>query len=255
VVVGYVSLGSGCAWAQIEPGLPYYTAESIYHAAINQPGPYAGNTIISIYGTNLSPDTAVTYGVDSLPVSAGSGHVRVLIGGQLAGIFFVSPTQINALIPSNLIAGPVTVRVAVKGLAGPTVTLRLLGTAPGLFEMGGNFVVATRGNGPVATERDPARPGDIVVLYATGLGLTAPEMSPNQIPATAASLVDRSLFQVWINATPVPRTDIVYVGVTPGFAGLYQVNVKLPLDCPPDPEIRVVAGGQLSPPGRKLHVR
>ncbi len=166
----------------------------------------------------------------------------------------MSPTQVNALIPTNLLPGPVTLQVVLSGRAGPPVTLRLEESAPALFEAAGRTVIATHGNGPPITPDSTAAPGETVVLYATGLGPTAPQTLPNRIPTAAARLTNTA-FQVWLNGVPVPRERILYAGVTPGFAGLFQVNLQLPPDAPKDPEIPVGTPDRMSPPGPVLPVQ
>lgn len=244
--------------AQSDLSFPSYTASSIANTAANQAGLYSANTLISIYGTNLSTGTQAVSGADvrggSLPTSLGPAPVRVLLDGQFASMYFVSPTQVNALIPTNLLPGLVTLQVVLSGRAGPPVTLRLEESAPALFEAAGRAVIATHGNGPPITADSPAVPGEVVVLYATGLGPTVPQTLPNRIP-TAAARLTTSAFQVWLNGVAVPRERILYAGVTPGFAGLFQVNLQLPADTPKDPEIRVGTPERMSPSGCVLYVR
>jgi uncharacterized protein (TIGR03437 family) len=55
-----------------------------------------------------------------------------------------------------------------------------------------------------------------------------------------------------LNGVAVDSRRIYYVGVTPGYAGLFQINVRLPDDAPPDPEIRVGTSDRMSPEGRYL---
>ena len=187
-----------------------------------------------------------------LPTSLGSTPVRVLLDGQFASLYYVSPRQVNALIPPHLLPGRVSLQVVLSGRAGPPVSLTLEESAPGLFEADG-YVIATHGNGPVITDESPAAPGEVVVLYATGLGPTSPASLPNRIPSAAAKLTNPA-FGVWLNGVPVPKSRILYAGVTPGFAGLFQINLHLPPDAAPDPEVRVGTPERMSPPGRHLRL-
>ena len=245
--------------AQSDPGFPIYSAASIANAASNVPGSFAPNTLVTIYGTNLAFSTAAISEADirsgNLPTSLGSTPVRVLLGGQFANLYYVSPHQVNALIPTHLVPGPVTLQVVLSSRAGPAIPITLEESAPGLFEAADHFVIATHGNGPVVTAEAPAAPGEVVVLYATGLGPTSPMTQPNRIPSAPAKLTNMPTFQVWLNGVTVAKERILYAGVTPGFAGLFQVNLQLPTDAPADPEIRVGTSGQMSPPGRYLRVR
>jgi uncharacterized protein (TIGR03437 family) len=249
----------GLLLAQSDLGFPIYSAESVANAAANVTGLYAPNTIISIYGVNLSFGTQTISAADvhngSLPTSLGATPVRVLIGNQFANVYYVSPQQVNALIPPQLLPGKVTLQVVLSGRAGPPVSLQLEDSAPGLFETADHFVVATHGNGPLVTAEAPATSGEVVVLYATGLGPTSPMTPANRIPSAAAKLTNMTGFRVWLNGSPVPQERILYAGVAPGFAGLFQINLQLPESAPPDAEIRVGSADHLSPPGRYLRVR
>ena len=99
------------------------------------------------------------------------------------------------------------------------------------------------------TAAQPALRGGVVVLYATGLGPTLPAASPNQIPQAAAWIVDRADFRVAVSGADVDRGNIQYAGVTPGFAGLFQINPVLPANAPASPQIQIGYGSQLSPAG------
>jgi uncharacterized protein (TIGR03437 family) len=242
-------------------GAPYYTADSLANSAANVAGYYALNSFLTIYGRNLAYVTRAMAPEDiragQLPIALAGAEVEVFINLIPADIYYVSPGQVNVLIPPTvlLITGPATVQLENQGRYGPPIKITLATAAPVLFQSDAATVVATRGNGPLVTPDAPAQAGEVVILYATGLGPTEPATIANEIPAAAASIVDRANFQVVLNGVPVDPRLVFYAGVTPGFAGLYQINMYLPLDCPPNPEIRIGYSGNLSPPGRVLPVR
>jgi uncharacterized protein (TIGR03437 family) len=146
----------------------------------------------------------------------------------------------------------VVLQLVNDSIAGPAVPIPLGNAAPALFQMDATTVIATHGNGPLVTGAAPAKRGEVVVVYATGLGITTPPAIANQIPQSLAPLADMGTFQVLLNGTPVDKKAILYAGVTPGFAGLFQINVLLPADAPANPEIRVSSSGVLSPAGRTI---
>ena len=235
---------------------PYYTADSIANTAASVTDLYAPNTFITIYGLNLAYATVALSASDVssgiLPtVLAGTG-VRVLINNIQANIYYVSPTQVNLLIPTSLIPGPVILQLVVDSLAGPAIPMMLQSAAPSLFQWDIATVVAQHLDYSLITTSSPARPGETVVLYATGLGPTIPAAIPNQIPKRAASITPMSSFTLLINGVAVNPQLILYAGVTPGYAGLFQINVTLPDDAPTNPEIRIGYDGIFSPPGRTL---
>jgi uncharacterized protein (TIGR03437 family) len=255
-----LAIAMACAaWAAdvgSTPGAPVYTAYSIANSAANVAGYYAPNSFLSIYGQNLAYATKAISTGDirngQLPTALTGVDVRVLINNIPGNMYYVSPGQVNVLIPTILTAGPVTVQLISNGLAGPPVTIALSTAAPVLFQADSINVIATHGNGPLVTPSQPAQSNEVVVLYATGLGATSPAAIPNQIPQAAASITDRADFRVVLNGTDVDSHLVLYAGVTPGFAGLFQINLQLPANAPSNPEIRIGYGAQLSPAGRIL---
>lgn len=242
------------AFAPQQEGAPYYTAASIASSAANVAGFYTPNSFLSIYGQNLSYVTKPIGLSDigpggTLPWSLTGTNVGVLINLIPADVYYVSPNQVNVLIPPSLIPGPATVELENDGIYGPPIQIALAAAAPVLFQSDATTVIATHGNGPLVTAASPAQPGEVVVLYATGLGPTAPEAIPNQIPESAASIVDLAGFTVVLNGSAVDPRLVFYAGVTPGYAGLFQINLQLPSNCPPTPQIQIGFGSQLSPAG------
>jgi uncharacterized protein (TIGR03437 family) len=241
------------------PGYPYYTPDSIANSASNTAGLYAPNTFISIYGVNLAYAT-VAIGPDDiragmLPTALAGGAVRVAINNTFADLYYVSPGQVNVLIPLSLIAGPATVQLENSSKYGPPVSITLGPAAPALFQSDAQTVIATHGNGPLVTAASPARGGEIVVLYATGLGPTSPAAIPDRLATAAAPIANLADFRVLLNGGAVDSHLILYAGVTPGFGGLYQINMQLPANAPANPEIRIGFSAVTSPAGRILPVQ
>lgn len=238
----------GSAWTESSNTAPSYSSASIVNSASNIPGPLAPNGLTTIYGTNLAWSTRAVGPED---ISGGVmptvlAGVRVYVGGNPAYLYYVSPKQINFLIPSRLKAGNYDVWVFREGLVGEKVSVQLSEAAPGLFQLDAETVIATHADGSVVTPAQPARPGEAIVVYAAGLGRTDPESIPGHLATIAAPIRARSALRVTLNGEPVADAAIFYAGVTPGFAGLYQINLRLP-DAPPEnPEIQVWVGDQSS---------
>lgn len=236
---------------------PLYTTASIVNAASNLPGALAPYTIATIYGANLSyGEASITpeqIRTGSLPVSLTGAGVRVLVDNMPAGLYYVSPGQINFLIPGNLLPGKSKVQVLREGLAGPSVPIEISNSSPGIFQQDARTIVATHADGAPVTRQAPAQAGDVIVIYATGLGTTTPPMGATEIARSAAWITRRSDFQVTLNGVPLPPGSVLYAGLAPGFAGLYQVNVRLPAELEPvDQELRLVCNGQSSAPDVQL---
>ena len=240
------------------PYQPCYTSASIANSAANVAGYFAPNSFLTIYGTNLSYVTKAIspsdVGAGRLPWALPGSDVAVLINGVPAYVYYVSPNQVNVLVP-QLVPGPATIELENRSIYGPAVQITLSPSAPAMFQLDAINVLATHGNGPpLVTPDSPAKRGEIIVIYATGLGVTSPEPACGTLPELVAPLADFADFEVLLNGSPVDRKLIQYAGDTPGFAGLFQINLELPPDCPPNPEIRIGFPNNLSPAQRYLPV-
>jgi uncharacterized protein (TIGR03437 family) len=239
------------------PGLqaPSYTPASIVNAATHRPGPLAPGAIATIYGTGLSYTTRALTPEEivagELPVALRGSGTRVLVAGRLSALLYVSPTQINFIVSPQIAPGTKKVEVVLDSLRGEA-EIEVAAAAPGLFLLDETAVVATRADGSLISSGNPGRPGEIAVLYATGLGITNPLMADRQIPRAAASIAALRDLRVVFDGEPVEPASILYAGLTPGFAGLYQINLRLPAVARPDPEVRVAVGDRLSPPATRL---
>jgi uncharacterized protein (TIGR03437 family) len=221
------------------------------NAATNEPviAPYS---ICSLYGTGLFLDgTAVATGNSVVPDTLAG--VTVLVGSAPGGLFYLSANQINLLIPNSLGPGTYSIRVVRDGVSSPAVPIVVQQVAPGLFSASPGFAVAEHADGTPVTVAAPAVPGEVVVLYATGLGRTQPDPSDRAVATSAAPIVNYATFQMLLDGIAIDPSLVEYAGVAPFNAGLYQVNVMLPGNLSPtNPEIRLSVAGVLSPPGLSL---
>jgi uncharacterized protein (TIGR03437 family) len=235
---------------------PSYSTESIVNAATQTVEALAPNTIATIYGTNLAFSTSSAVGTlsgSTLPTTLAGVTVYVnLFPGHL---FFVSPTQINFLIPYELTPGVVTIEVARQGAAGPPAKIQLNSTSPGLFPWNGNYAIATHLSGALVSPDAPATAKEIIVIYAAGLGRVSPDTTSGRLVTSAAAILAITQMQVMLAGVAVPSANVLYAGLAPGFAGLYQINLRLPDSLPANPEIRIAIAGQTSPASIQLPAR
>jgi len=96
-------------------------------------------------------------------------------------------------------------------------------------------------DGSMNNGANPAKAGSIVTLYATGQGAIS-GMPPDGSPAQGI-LATPETPQVFINSGFVPSGDVQWSGLAPGFAGLWQINVQVPSDAPPDDVIVFISYG------------
>jgi len=127
--------------------------------------------------------------------------------------------------------GNVTIVLHTPGGVSDAFTIDMTDTAPGVFQapiQGTNQVtpaVVRLENNLLATPSNPVHRGDTIVIYATGLGQTVPAVNAGAaapLDPLAASAVTP---QVLLGGVSLP---VLWAGLTPGFAGLYQINAQVP---------------------------
>ena len=245
-----------CIWSEgpRSIGAPSYSTDSIVNAADGRSDRLGPNTLATIYGKDLAYNARALAASDivdrRVPVSLGG--VRVNMSGIYLPLIYVSPTQINFLLPYDLEAPAIEISVERDNLSGPKVKIRLSDTAPAVFRMDAQTVVAAHLDGTVVTHESPARGGEVVVLFATGLGRTKPAQLSGRLAASAAALLWSDRFTVRLDGAAVPPARVLYAGVAPGFIGLYQINLLLPDNPGQDPELTVAFGDQASSGGFRL---
>jgi uncharacterized protein (TIGR03437 family) len=208
---------------------PTVAAGNIVSAATGAAGPVAANSWITIYGSNLGittrtwSDTDFTNGAFPSSLDGVSVVLTAFGAPRRAFIGYVSPTQLNVLLPSD--TNSTTVLVQVKNPAGitPQMPLTVQASAPQMLTTDGKHAAVARADGSVLSANNPAAPGETVSLFATGCGVTSPALIPGQMPTQANSLV--TLPQVTIDGT---AATVVSGVVVPGTGGVYQIKVQVP---------------------------
>jgi uncharacterized protein (TIGR03437 family) len=236
---------------------PSYVAAGVVNAATQTDEALAPNTIATIYGSNLSWTTDVLTASD---VSGGElpteiDGVSVIVNGIPCNLFFVAPGQINFLIPYEITTSTAVIEVVRQGAAGPSVTIPMAPTAPAFFVWNGNLAVAEHTDGTLISPQSPAQSSEIVVLYAGGLGRTSPDIESGEVATVAMSILYASQLRILLNGSACPASSVLYAGIAPDFVGLYQINLQLPANLPPNPEIQIAIGTQLSPAGVQLSLQ
>jgi uncharacterized protein (TIGR03437 family) len=236
---------------------PSYSAAGIVNASNYAGGPFAPNSVVSIFGSGLARSTRALVASD---ISGGvlpneMNYVRVYVQDQPVPLLFVSDSQINFVMSSVQNPGPVRVRVVTEGVTGPEITVTLVDSAPALFALAGDYAIATSADGKLLTTDAPAHAGDFIVVYLTGLGRTLPNPAPGEIPNFIGPIVALPSLKVTLAGKAVDPVLIKYAGLTPGSVGLYQINLVVPPGTPDDPAIEVTAGAPPAPSALKLSVR
>jgi uncharacterized protein (TIGR03437 family) len=189
------------------------------------PAPVAPGSIAAIFGTALAGGTG---SAPTFPLPLTMQNTQVFVNGIAAPLFFVSPSQINAQVPWEAGgASSLSVQVMSSGAYSNFVSVPLASAAPGIFGPSGGAMIVHVSDSTLVTASNPATPGEYLTIYCTGLGtVTNP-------PATGAAAVSSPLSFTTVTPTttiggiPAP---VIFSGLAPGFVGLYQVNIQVPLN-------------------------
>ena len=189
-------------------------------------GGIAPGTAVEIFGTNFAaPGTIFTPA--SLPFPTEYKGTSVLIGGVPAPLYFVSPGQINAQAPYGLVPGtPYQVIVSAAGALTMGDRVQVTPAAPGIaaFQSGG--LIAQHLDNSLVTDTAPAKPGEILIIYLTGMGNTANDPADGSgAAAPPTSTLPQTTATVALDGAPV---STIFVGLTPGSVGLYQIALTVP---------------------------
>jgi uncharacterized protein (TIGR03437 family) len=201
---------------------------------------------IEVYGSNLAATSRSWTGADFSGVNGPTSlsGTKVTVGGQSAFIAYISPTQVNVQVPSNIGTGSQSVVVTTQAGASAsyptTVNLEQPGLlAPSPFIVGGKQYVAALFNDGATFVLPPgaipglasrhARAGDVITLYGVGFGTVTPAILAGQIVQQSNSLA--APFHLLFGQT---EARVLYYGLAPNVVGLYQFNVEIPNVTPGD---------------------
>ena len=192
--------------------------------AINTAAPNAGlspGALFSIYGTNLAAGIAQPARLP-LPATMSAGSVQ--INGVTAPLLYVSPLQINAQVPWEAAPGNATLTVSHAGVtASQTVTIAPIG--PAIFTLYGSpQAAALNPDYTVNAQNNPA--SSYIQLFGTGFGAVSPAVPDGT--AAGTNPLSQVVAQVTATVGSAPPTPVLFAGLAPGFAGLWQINVALP---------------------------
>ena len=262
-------------------GVPQIEAGGITGAGLSVPPIRAisPNGIFTIFGSIFAPaGTNVQVSREDLVdgrIPTRLAGVCVDVSGIRAHMFGVTDKQLNVQSPTLLPLGlaEVTVITDCDGPNEKKSNLETIATADAtpeffyfaLSEDGFNPIAASNiltgeligppglfGKGAPTTV--PAFHDDLVVLFGTGFGLTDPPFEAGELPDTAASVVLPT--NVMIGGVELRERDLLYVGVTPKSAGLYQVNLNVRRTIPQgDEPVRLEIGDKVTPPGGFIPVQ
>jgi uncharacterized protein (TIGR03437 family) len=187
--------------------------------------------LASIFGAAMAPGNAQA---STIPLPLSLNGVSVTVQGLAAPLLFVSPTQINFQTPWAVTFGPADIVVTVNGTPSAKFATTISGVSPGIFstQFGAGQAIAINVDGTLAAPAGsipgltthPAKPGDTIIILATGLGLVTP---PATTGAASSDTLRRTILTPAVLIGGVPAT-VAFSGLTPQFVGVNQLNVTVP---------------------------
>ena len=223
------------------------TITSVVNGASFEPEIAAGSWV-TIFGEDLAPTARIWRSdeiVDGVLPTSLDG-VQALINGKPAAMFFISPGQLNLQAPDDLTLGLVSVKVVQESGASVTTVANLQEASPAFFLFnpeGRRYLAAVHPDGVFVGKPDlfggallarPAEPGNIILLFGTGFGLTVPPVPSGRVLSGGAVPLANTV-RVRFNGVDA---DVLFAGLSG--AGLNQVNVVVPEGLPSG-DIEVVA--------------
>jgi uncharacterized protein (TIGR03437 family) len=214
---------------------------------------FGSNMYVTIYGSNLSTvtqDWGASFVNGKAPTSLGG--VSVTVNGIPAFIQYVSPGQVNINTPDDSATGPVNivltnaVGVSNTGTATRSTLSPTLLSVPTFASGNKTYVVAQTADfssyiGPPGLVQGVtfknAKPGDTVIIFATGCGPTNPATQAGVLAATNSPLANS--FQLKIGGVPAV---VPFAGMLAGTVGLYQFNAVIPNVPPGDQTVELIVG-------------
>jgi len=188
--------------------------------------PIAPGMLLTLFGTGLAPDTA---GAVTVPLPTNLSGVSATVNGTPAPLFFVSANQVNLQTPFDASGSEATIVLNNNSSDSNTINVPLAATSPGVFSVqqtGFGPAIVTDANFQLITEQNSAAPGQVLIVFLTGLGAVNPPFADGS-PGPSGPLsrvVDQNL-QVLFDGE---AGSISFAGAAPGFVGLYQINVAVP---------------------------
>jgi len=197
---------------------------------------FAPGELVEIYGTNLAPVTTDLSGWPGGSLPSPLNGVSVNLGGHGARLLFVSPGQVDALLPFGAPLGtPMLTLTNASGTSAP-VSLNVAAVAPALY----NFAFKNA-DFSIVSQSNPAHTGDVLVFFTTGMGQTTPTLITGQIVPFGPPYYDTAPVTATIGGA---NANVIYsIAAPPYVAGLYQMAVTVPSGLSPGNQPVVATSG------------
>ncbi len=180
--------------------------------------------LITIFGDSIAKVTGGLSGWQGRNLPRSLNGVSVTVAGRPAPLLYVSKTQINAQVPVDVPAGTQQVVVANGAGASSSFNVTVAPAAPAIFFYPSPALLKNA-DFSLIDDNNKVGPGDVVLVYATGLGATTPAITTGGLVQPSSTLPSVSGVTLTVNGQNVPVMSAV---AAPGYAGVYQVAFAVP---------------------------
>ena len=202
----------------------------------------APGSVAQVYGTGLAPAGASP---GTVPLQTQFNGTFMLVGGLLTPLFYISPGLVNVQIPFELAPNrQYPIVVSSNGALTVPQTIDVVTMQPGvLYSIGSGAVIAQHSaDYSLVTAASPAKPGENLIIYLTGMGPTNPSVASGN-PTPLQSVLATTQPTVTVDGQ---QAIVGYGGLTPTGIGLYQINFTVPNNARPGNLNLVVTQGGIS---------
>ena len=205
----------------------------VVNAASHLGGGIAPGEIVTIFGSGIGPPQMVMQRIEQGRVTTDLAEARILFNAVPAPLLYVSDRQSSAVVPYGVAgSGSVQVQVEFRGVRSDSLAMPVLMARPGLFTRGGTQAVALNEDGRVNSALNPARAGSVLTLFATGEGLTSPQVDDGVI--LLGNILPRPVLEVFVyfhhseDDWPVAGQILEASGLSGSVPGLLHLRVRVP---------------------------
>jgi uncharacterized protein (TIGR03437 family) len=211
----------------------YLSPVGVVNAASSAPftAQVSPGEFLTLFGSGLAPTTDSA----SLPFPKTFHGVQVLINNVAAPIYYVSPGQINVVVPYGTLTGSTAYIQVNNNGSDSNVVTELTGlTSVGAFTdnpVGGfGYAAALHPDNSVISESSPAQIGETVAVYLAGMGAVNLPVADGAVAPSSPLSITTATPLVFILDTSgnYRQAKIAFSGLAPGYAGLYQINFTIP---------------------------
>lgn len=180
----------------------------------------APGSLASVWGRELAAHSALP-GMYPYPLPRELGNTSVAINGVRAPLLYVSPEQINIQVPWDVDTGRVDMVVNRGGELSQPETAYIVQAWPGLF-------LAAHKEGAPVSSLNPAKGGETIYVYATGLGSVNAVVPSGKPPA--GDLRAETLYP--LSATIGEQSAPCTARLAAGMVGIYEIEMEVPAGTP-----------------------